>query len=200
MDTKEKILETALELFSQRGFDGTSMREIARALGIRESSLYNHFAGKQAIFDAIVETCLQRAERYFRENALPFDENDGTSVYQGLSGERLYALIERTFQYFFEDLWNVRFRRLLLISQFADGRCRELYKQFYRDKFLQIQAHVFSGLMDAGELRREDPAAVAMEFFGPVFLLVHTCDSLEEARTAIRIHVEQFRKNYSQTV
>ena len=39
MNTKEKILETALELFSQRGFDGASVRDIARAVGIRELSL-----------------------------------------------------------------------------------------------------------------------------------------------------------------
>lgn len=41
MTTKEKIVETALDLFSQRGYDGVSVRDIARAVGIRESSLYN---------------------------------------------------------------------------------------------------------------------------------------------------------------
>ena len=49
--------------------------------------------------------------------------------------------------------------------------------------------------MDAGEFRREDPAAVAAEFYGPIFMLLHTCDTFEEARPAVRIHVEQFRKN-----
>ena len=43
MTTKEKITETALDLFSQRGYDGVSVRDIARAVGIRESSIYNHF-------------------------------------------------------------------------------------------------------------------------------------------------------------
>lgn len=196
MTTKEKIIEEALKLFSQRGYGGVSIREIARAVGIRESSLYNHFAGKRAIFDAIVDECLQRAEAYFRENALPFHPEDDASVFQGVGLERLQALIELTFGYFFQDEWNVRFRRLLLVSQFDEPRCRTIYRRLYRDKCLQFQTELFTKLMAAGELRREDPQVLAVEFYSPIYLLFHTCDSLEEARPALRAHVEQFTKNY----
>ena len=110
--------------------------------------------------------------------------------------EDLQELIERTFRFFFDDPWNARFRRLLLLSQYADPRCRDIYRQLYRDKCVRVQAYIFAALMDAGELRREDPPAVAAEFHGPMFMLIHTCDSFEEARPFIRTHVEQFRKNY----
>ena len=199
MTTKEKIIETALELFSQRGYDGVSVRDIARAVGIRESSLYNHFENKQAIFDGIVDFCVQQSEVYFRQSSLPFAEGDDTSVYQGIGLDRLQELIERTFRFFFDDPWNVRFRRLLLLSQYADSRCRDIYRQLYRDKCVQMQAYIFSALMDAGEIRREDPLTVAAEFHGPMFMWIHTCDSFEEARPLIRAHVEQFRKNYQIT-
>ena len=197
MTTKEKILDTALELFSRQGYDGASVRDIARAVGIRESSLYNHFPSKRALFDGIVDFCVQQAELYFRGSGLPFDQGDDTSLYQGIPAERLHALIERTFRYFFDDPWNARFRRLLLVSQYADSRCRDIYRQLYRDKCVQVQAFIFSALMDRGELRREDPLAVAAEFHGPMFMLTHTCDSFEEARPLIRAHVEQFQKNYA---
>lgn len=196
MNTKEKIIETALELFSQRGYDGVSVREIAKAVGIRESSIYNHFENKRAIFDGIVDFCLQQSETYFRRSALPFAEGDDASVYKGIGMDRLQELIERTFLFFFDDPWNQRFRRLLLLSQFADPRCRDIYRALYRDKCIQVQAYIFSALMDAGEFRREDPIAVAAEFHGPMFMLIHTCDSMEEARPFIRAHVEQFQKNY----
>lgn len=196
MTTKERIVETALELFSQRGYDGVSVRDIARAVGIRESSLYNHFANKRAIFDGIVDFCVQQSEVYFRESALPFDRGDDTSLYQGIGLEHLQELIERTFRFFFDDPWNARFRRLLLVSQYAEPRCREIFRQLYRDKCVQVQAYIFAALMDAGELRREDPMAVAAEFHGPMFMWIITCDSFEEARPLIREHVEQFRKNY----
>ena len=196
MTTKEKITETALDLFSQRGYDGVSVRDIARAVGIRESSIYNHFQSKRAVFDAIVDLCVQQSERYFREGGLPYDAGDDASVYAGIGMEDLQELIERTFRFFFDDPWNARFRRLLLLSQYADPRCRDIYRQLYRDKCVRVQAYIFAALMDAGELRREDPPVVAAEFHGPMFMLIHTCDSFEEARPFIRAHVEQFRKNY----
>ena len=52
--TRERILAAALDLFAQHGFGGASMRELARRVGIRESSLYNHFPGKAAILEAIM--------------------------------------------------------------------------------------------------------------------------------------------------
>jgi AcrR family transcriptional regulator len=52
--TRERILAEALGLFAQNGYGGASMRELARRVGVRESSLYNHFAGKAAILEAIV--------------------------------------------------------------------------------------------------------------------------------------------------
>jgi AcrR family transcriptional regulator len=52
--TRERILAEALNLFAQSGYGGASMRELARRVGVRESSLYNHFPGKAAILEAIV--------------------------------------------------------------------------------------------------------------------------------------------------
>ncbi len=51
--TRDRILEAALELFATRGFAGTSVREIAAAVGITEGGLYSHFTGKQAIFEEL---------------------------------------------------------------------------------------------------------------------------------------------------
>ena len=53
VDTRTRILDAALEGFSERGYAGTSIRQIARAAGIRESAIYNHFSGKRSIFDAL---------------------------------------------------------------------------------------------------------------------------------------------------
>lgn len=53
MTTKDNIIEQALRLFSAKGFEAVSVRDIARAVGIKESSLYYHFKNKQDIFDTI---------------------------------------------------------------------------------------------------------------------------------------------------
>ncbi len=53
-DTKEELTRAAVRLFSQHGFEGTSIRAIAREVRLSESVLYAHFANKQAIFDAVM--------------------------------------------------------------------------------------------------------------------------------------------------
>jgi len=53
MSTKQEILGNALSLFAQRGYDGVSVRDIARSVGIKESSIYNHYSSKQSILDGI---------------------------------------------------------------------------------------------------------------------------------------------------
>ena len=81
MKTKEKILKEALFLFSDRGFHAVSVRDIAKAVGIKESSLYNHFKNKQDIFDSIVDIQWENAKAYFREKELPFAPEEKNDVF-----------------------------------------------------------------------------------------------------------------------
>ena len=80
-DTKERILETALELFAQSGYLGTSMNDIAKQLGITKAALYKHYTGKREILDSIVERMnkmdYERAEEY----EMPETEPDGFAVF-----------------------------------------------------------------------------------------------------------------------
>jgi AcrR family transcriptional regulator len=77
--TKSRILDATLRLSSQHGLGGVSVREIAREVGIKESSLYNHFQSKEALLEA----ALDEAERAFCSLTLP------TGAIQGMiSGNR----------------------------------------------------------------------------------------------------------------
>ncbi len=194
--TKERILETALRLFSEKGYGAVSVRDIAGAVGIRESSLYYHFKNKQDIFDTIVSFCFGRAEAYFRDRGLPFAQGDDVSMYRGAGQSRLEELLLSTFGYFFDDPWNVRFRKLLTVNQYENEKAKQIYRSLYRDYPLQFQRRLFAGLMEQGEFRRTDPETAALEFYGPVFLLIHTCDSLEEAGEMLKRHIRQFAGLY----
>ena len=54
MDTKEKIFNISIDLFSKHGYDGVSIRRIASEVGIKESSIYNHYTSKQEILTSIL--------------------------------------------------------------------------------------------------------------------------------------------------
>lgn len=55
MTTKEKIFEVSIDLFSEYGYDGVSIRQIAKEVGIKESSIYNHYKSKESILKSILD-------------------------------------------------------------------------------------------------------------------------------------------------
>ena len=57
---KRQILRAAMKLFSERGLDGTSIRDIARESGYTNPALYKHFAGKEELALHLFETCHRR--------------------------------------------------------------------------------------------------------------------------------------------
>ena len=65
MTTRDKILDEALTLFAENGYDGTSVEEIAEKVGIKAPSLYNHFKGKEDILNALIELAEARYEEFF---------------------------------------------------------------------------------------------------------------------------------------
>jgi AcrR family transcriptional regulator len=66
--TKEKIFDVAVDLFSKHGYNGVSVRKIAAGVGIKESSIYNHFKNKEEILHCIFD-CFQEGMREQRPDA-----------------------------------------------------------------------------------------------------------------------------------
>ena len=102
-DTKERILETALEMFSQNGYNGTNIRELTAALGLVKSSIYKH---------------------------------------------------------------------------------------------LEMFTHLFSGMMDKGLIRRNDPAMLAFAYTAPISALIHLCDREPEKTEEALKQVEAFSRHF----
>ena len=63
-NTKQEILQAALDLFSVQGYEATSISQLAEAVGIRKASLYSHFASKQEILDSLIRVVLERYETH----------------------------------------------------------------------------------------------------------------------------------------
>lgn len=191
MNTREKILWEALDRFSRQGYAAVSVREIARAVGIRESSLYSHFKSKREIFDAIVDICWEKAEDYYRDRSLPFAPGEAPEAFR-LAGGALVERVLEVFAWFYEDPWCVRFRRLLTLSQYEDPRAGELYRRLFCQYPMRVQAAVFAGLMDAGLMARQDPEALALAFYGGAFLLMAQYEAWPEAKAPLAAHIQWF--------
>ena len=65
MSTKQKILDEALTLFAEKGYDGTGVDLIAERVGIKGPSLYKHYKGKEEILNALIDVAEERYEEMF---------------------------------------------------------------------------------------------------------------------------------------
>ena len=109
-ETKERILNTALALFSQRGYLGTSMSDIANELGMTKGALYKHYTSKQEILDRITA----RMRELDRERAQAYQMPDGfAEAYRNTPAEKIRTYSVAQFRHWTEDGFSARFRKLL---------------------------------------------------------------------------------------
>ena len=64
-DTKERILASALEMFSQNGYAGTNVRELTASLGLVKSAMYKHFRSKEEIWNTLLDELIAYYEARF---------------------------------------------------------------------------------------------------------------------------------------
>lgn len=196
-DTKQKIMEKALELFSERGYDSVSVGEIAQAVGIKAPSLYNHYPSKQAIFDAIVASTAARYQRDTDKIQIHVqDDRQDIPVFAHITEEGLFQKVQQIFEYSLHDETIRRFRKMMTIEQFRSPELGAMYSQRYVDRVVQYHAGIFRSLIAAGEIREEEPEALAMLYVAPVLTLIAICDRQpereEECLEKLRKHVGLF--------
>ena len=179
--TREKILAKALELFSMQGYDAVSVGEIAKAVGIKAPSLYNHFPGKQAIFDAIVESTAAQYEADTDQIDIHVQNAaQDIPVFTEITADALFEKVRQIFEYSLHNETISRFRRMMTIEQFRSPELAALYSKRYADRVLAYHAGIFRALIAAGELTAEDPDALAMMYVAPVLTLIGICDRQPE--------------------
>ena len=122
-ETKERILEAALELFAQSGYSGTSMNDIAKQLGITKGALYKHYTGKQEILDRIVERMNQMDYERAEEYEMPETEPDGFAeayLHTPIGMIRSYSMAQ--FAHWTEEPFASNFRKMLTLEQYRDPK------------------------------------------------------------------------------
>ena len=192
-----KILDKALELFSARGYDSVSVDQIAKAVGIKAPSLYNHFPGKQAIFDALVESTAARYEADTdRIDIHVQNAARDIPVFTQITADALFEKVRQIFEYSLHNETISRFRRMMTIEQFRSPELAARYSRRYVERVLAYHAGIFRALIAAGEICTGDPETLAMMYASPVLTLIGICDRQPERESecleALQNHVRLF--------
>ena len=196
-NTKQQILEAALELFSVQGFEATSISQIAGAVGIRKASLYSHYENKQAILDALVAQVMEQYSEHSLFAGKDW-EKDAESLPQ--NWEDAVAMIQGQIRYILHDPAISRARKMLVIEQFRNRSLAELQtRQNYSD-VMQYFTGLMKQLIRQGILAEDDPEIMAAQFCLPVSVWLGLCDREPdrepEVMELIDRHIRQFFRRY----
>ena len=202
MDTKHKIMDEALTLFSEKGYANVFVADIAEKVGIKAPSLYKHYKNKQAIFDAIIE---EMNSRFLQEaGTLQINGADAVAdaqIYKQISEERLITLGKNLFLYFLHDDYTRRFRKMLTIEQFHDKELADAYMKQYVDDPLSYQGMLLGLMVTSGVLQTENVEIMTLHFYAPIYMLLTVCDREPEreaeALKTLEAHIRQFNRLYA---
>lgn len=198
-DTKEVILTVALKLFSERGYDGVGIRDIAKEIGIRESALYKHYSGKQNIFDSI----LKDVERRYQEEVSTFiPPRSMVNFFSRESDvrEELFRISVTMFQFYLTTEYGSQLRRMLTIEQYRTSDASKFFRELIINNGLDYISGVFTILINEGLYIEADPMVMALQFYSPLYLLLSKYDNqperYEEALSFLERHITMFNQLY----
>ena len=205
MDTKQKILDEALTLFSEKGYANVYVNDIAERVGIKAPSLYKHYKNKQAIFDAIIE---EMNNRYINQagalNISGMDPAADADIYKTMNEESMIELGKGLFLYYLHDDYTKRFRKMLTIEQFRDKELARVYQEQYYDKPMSYQSMLLGFMAAQGVLVTDNVPVMTLHFYSPIYMMLTVCDREpereEEALKMLEEHLRQFDKLYGRTI
>ena len=192
MSTKQKILDEALTLFAEKGYDGTGVDLIAERVGIKGPSLYKHYKGKEEILNALIDVAEERYEEMFGSEKnigkIPKDREEFIKV----TMERI--------SFTMRDPMIRKIRMLLVQEQFRNERISEVTTRHQLDGVQRMFAKIIKGMMNEGIVIKDDPKLLAVELTAPAVLQIARSDRQpqcgEECMKYIEKHLRHFCKIY----
>lgn len=173
MNTKEKIFDVSLDLFSKKGYDSVSLREIAEEVGIKKSSIYSHYPSKEAILMDIFQ--------YFT-NLFEYDELLNSEEYM-LSNEnelllenpeQFYHMGSEAIKQMLSQERNLKIWKLIFIQMHYNENIRIFFQNEILIKPLLFWNGFFTILKEKGVIKKDsNPKLLAKEYYSfPIYLLL----------------------------
>lgn len=188
MSTKERILDEALTLFSQNGYDGTGVEQIAEKVGVKAPSLYKHFKGKEDILNALIDNAEARYEEFF-----------GSDKHIGKLPKTKEEFIQTAIQkvsFTMRDPMIRKMRKFLVREQFRNERFAEITTKHQLSGIQGMYTKIIEGMMQNGLFKEDDPELLATEVTAPVALWIAKADRQpqceQESMESVEKHVRHF--------
>lgn len=158
MNNKEKIFNISIDLFSEHGYDRVSIRQIAGKVGIKESSIYNHYTSKESILDAILDYYIYEMTK----DEVPITQADKN--------------LDVSFDYFYKtglDLYiskisadkMMKITRIILIESYHNEKIRNFVKTSIVEYAIAGWIELFNLMKEKGLIRKDSDSKQLAESF-----------------------------------
>lgn len=181
MNTKEKIFNVSLDLFSKKGFDSVSLREIAEEVGIKKSSIYSHYASKEAILMSIFEYFTDLFEYDDLLNSEDFILSSDNEILIE-NPELFYHKGSEAIKEMFSQERNLKIWKLIFIQMHYNETIRSFFQNEILVKPLIFWNGFFTILKEKGIIRQDcNPELLAKEYYSfPIYLLLEICAEYDD--------------------
>lgn len=191
-NTKERILMAALDLFSVKGYEGTTMEEIAQSVGIKAPTIYKYLSGKEALLQELIDKSEAEYDAGMERNFRGADKI--------CSGSDLKGFAMRLVEFTMDHEMAVKMRRMLMIEQYRNESFAESATRHQITQIRTAFAAIFADLMEKGAMIKGDPDMTALGFTAPVTLMIQMSDrqpeKKQEALATIDKYFDAFIERY----
>ncbi len=191
-NAREPLINAARDLFSLKGYDGTSVDEIAESIGIKGPTIYKYFKNKEELLKAVID-CAE--DEYVKGMGMNKDLPDKI-----VSARAFKEYVLHTLHFTLSNDTAKKMRRLMTMEQFRNqslARVTTLHQITYiQDVYISI----FEKLMERNQMVKGDVETIALEFISPVTLMIQMLErepeKKEEALQKIEEHIDVFIERY----
>ena len=181
MNTKEKIFDVSLDLFSKKGYDSVSLREIAEEVGIKKSSIYSHYSSKEAILMDIFDYLrnLFEYDELLNNNDLLLSEDNNILIE---NPELFYHMGSEAIKEMFSHEKNLKIWKLVFIQMNHNEKLRQFFQDEILVKPLIFWEGFFTILKEKGIIYEDsNPKLLAKEYYSfPIYLLLEICAKYDD--------------------
>lgn len=187
--TKEKLMASALDLFSTKGYSATSVDEIAENIGIKGPNLYKYFKGKEDLLDEIFDSI---DEEYRTEMGI---RNQG--LYGISSGEEFKNFCMKQIKYTIKNDTTKKIRRIMTLEQFRNKKMAAFETYHQIELIEDMYTKVFDELIANKVMKNvHDSRDTAFLFTAPITVMIQMADrqpsKQKEALARIEKHIDYF--------
>ena len=175
------------------------MSDIANELGMTKGALYKHYTSKQEILDRITARMGELDQERAKAYQMPDAEPDGfAEAYQNTPAEKIRTYSVAQFRHWTENGFSARFRKLLTLEQYRAPAFAALYQNYLASGPVAYMAEIFRTMTDSNESAMQ----LALEFYGPIYLLYSIYDGTEDKEAVIQqlqTHIDRFIRRMEQS-